>query len=262
MMIAKDILVHSIPSVEGLPPVPWQNIKFRPRALAKANSSVYMIKSVMSSGHDNSSKPKATKSRPILSTKTIWALFCWQRMAMSPVLKGPNISRQNTSSFVITTIQEKLIFNIVLPSTCGQTFEPNLSKVPSFASCVLSWWIAQLFILKTMVSPIPTSLPTSSKTKISSSSPKHNQPFVPLDEPTDIPMKKRSLQPTPSLQGCVEIKSHGTNVPSPSHKYEYTQKNVTWKDALFPRHQASPSQSPHLFPHHQPSPSQSPHMAK
>jgi len=39
-------------------------------------------------------------------------------------------------------------------------------------------------------------------------------PFVPMDEPTDIPMKKRSLRPTPSLQECVETKSHGTWVPS------------------------------------------------
>jgi hypothetical protein len=37
-----------------------------------------------------------------------------------------------------------------------------------------------------VITYIPMSLPTLSKNKISSSSPKHNQPFVPLDEPTDI----------------------------------------------------------------------------
>ncbi len=40
---------------------------------------------------------------------------------------------------------------------------------------------------------LPTSTPTLSKTKISSSNPKLSPPFVPMDEPTDIPMKKRSL---------------------------------------------------------------------
>ena len=44
-----------------------------------------------------------------------------------------------------------------------------------------------------VITSIPMSLPIESKNKISSSSPKNNQPFVPLDEPTDIPMKKRSL---------------------------------------------------------------------
>ena len=34
-----------------------------------------------------------------------------------------------------------------------------------------------------------------------------------LDEPTDNLMKKRSLRPTSSSWGCVETKSHGTNVP-------------------------------------------------
>ncbi len=154
MTIAKDILVQSLPSVEGLPPVPQQKIQFPPKVLAKAKSSVYMIKSAMTPGCDNSSKPKAKKSRPILSTKTIWALFLWQRMAMSPVLKEPNISKQNTSSFVISTIQENLIFNIVLPNTSGQSSLPNLSKVPSFASCILSWWIARLITLKIMLSPL------------------------------------------------------------------------------------------------------------
>ncbi len=45
---------------------------------------------------------------------------------------------------------------------------------------------------------IPTSTPTLTKIKISTSSKNHSQPFVPTDEPTDIPMKKRSLRSTPS----------------------------------------------------------------
>ena len=45
---------------------------------------------------------------------------------------------------------------------------------------------------------LPTSTPTLSKTKISSSTPKHSPPFVPMGEPTDIPMKKQSLRPPPS----------------------------------------------------------------
>ena len=71
---------------------------------------------------------------------------------------------------------------------------------------------------------IPTSTPTLTKTKISSSSKNHSQPFVPTDEPTDIPMKKQSLRPTPSSWGCVETQSHGTKVPSPSCASEVVQK--------------------------------------
>jgi len=69
--IAKDILVQSLPLDEELPQVPPQNIKFHPKALAKAISLVYMIKLAMSSGRDNSLKPKATKSTPTSSIKTI-----------------------------------------------------------------------------------------------------------------------------------------------------------------------------------------------
>jgi len=57
-------------------------------------------------------------------------------------------------------------------------------------------------------------------------------------------IKKRCLRPTTSSRGCVETKSNGTKVPSPSHMYEYAQKNVSWKDALFPRGQPSPSPPP------------------
>ena len=44
-----------------------------------------------------------------------------------------------------------------------------------------------------------------------------------------LPMKQRSLRPTPSSRGCVETKSHGTKVPSHSRAYEYAPKHVTWK---------------------------------
>ncbi len=75
----------------------------------------------------------------------------------------------------------------------------------------------------------PTSNPTLSATKSSPSLRKHTPSFVPTDELTAIPMKKRFLRPTPSSGGGVETKSHGTDVPS-SRAYEYAQKNVTWKD--------------------------------
>jgi hypothetical protein len=43
----------------------------------------------------------------------------------------------------------------------------------------------------------------------------------------------------------VETKSHGAYEYAPSSRaYEYAQKNVTWKDALFPRQQPSSSSSP------------------
>jgi hypothetical protein len=56
-----------------------------------------------------------------------------------------------------------------------------------------------------------------------------------------------SSQDTPlrrSWWGCVETKSHGTKVPCPSRAYEFTQKNVTWKDSLFPRQHSTSSPSP------------------
>jgi len=42
----------------------------------------------------------------------------------------------------------------------------------------------------------------------------------------------------------VETKSHGNCVPSRSRAFEYTGKNVTWKDTLFPRQQPISSPSP------------------
>jgi len=95
-----------------------------------------------------------------------------------------------------------------------------------------------------VITSIPTSLPMLSKNKISSSSPKHNQPFILLDKPTDILMKKRSLQPTPSSWVCVETKSHGTTVPRSSRTYEHVKAKVTWKDTLFPCRHPTSSPSP------------------
>jgi len=60
----------------------------------------------------------------------------------------------------------------------------------------------------------PTSNPTLSSTTSTLSLWKHSPSFVPTDEPTDIPMKKQSLRPTPSSWRCVETKSHGTRVAS------------------------------------------------
>ena len=57
----------------------------------------------------------------------------------------------------------------------------------------------------------------------------------------DSSMKKRSLRPTTSSRGCVETKSHGTEVPIPSRTYKYVQKDVSWKDTLFPRGESTSS---------------------
>ncbi len=72
----------------------------------------------------------------------------------------------------------------------------------------------------------PTTNPTVPSPKISH---KSRLPFVPTDKPTDILMKPQSLRPTPSSWGCVETKSHGTKVPSPSRTYEYAPKHVRWR---------------------------------
>ncbi len=89
----------------------------------------------------------------------------------------------------------------------------------------------------------PTSNPTLAKTKNLNN---HNLPFVPTNEPTDIPMKKRSLWSTPSLRGYVETQSHGTKVPNPYRKSGVVQRTVTWSDALFPRGLPTSSPSPHM----------------
>jgi hypothetical protein len=86
-------------------------------------------------------------------------------------------------------------------------------------------------------SPTPTLTPTTLPSKI-----KPSTVLIPNETPTDIPTKHRCPRPGPSSQGCVETRSSGV----PSHKYEYVQKNVTWKEALFPRHQPCPSQPPHM----------------
>ena len=77
-------------------------------------------------------------------------------------------------------------------------------------------------------SPLPTLNPILSNHKLHPTL-KPPLQFVPLDNPSDVPMKQRSLRPTPSPRGCVETKSHGTNVPSPSRAYEYAPKHVTWE---------------------------------
>ena len=73
----------------------------------------------------------------------------------------------------------------------------------------------------------PTDTPSTTRT-----SPK---PFVPSSKPTNNPTKKRSLRPTPSPRGCVETQSPGTEVPIPQRRTSTPTKNVTWRDALFPR---------------------------
>ncbi len=90
---------------------------------------------------------------------------------------------------------------------------------------------------------IPTVAPTLNSTK---------QPMpqqIPSSKLTDNPMKPRFLQPDPSSRGCVETKSHGTNVPSPNRtpilkKYGPTKKSISWRDTLFPRHLAQTHPSP------------------
>ena len=96
-------------------------------------------------------------------------------------------------------------------------------------------------------SPLPNLTPTISKHKLLPTL-KHPHQFVPLDNPSDIPMKQRSLRPTPSSRGCVETQSPDTYVPSSSRAYEHTHKNVTWKypkDRIFPRRHPTSSPSPH-----------------
>jgi len=74
----------------------------------------------------------------------------------------------------------------------------------------------------------PTTTPTLGKTTLRQTLP-HPPPFTPLDNPSDIPMKQRSLRPTPSSRGCVETRSPGTTVPSSSSAYKYAHRSVTWK---------------------------------
>jgi hypothetical protein len=79
---------------------------------------------------------------------------------------------------------------------------------------------------------LPSSKPRLTKTQLPPSTSKHTPSFIPLDVPTDAPMKNRSLWPTSSPRGCVETKSHGTGVPVPSPVP--FKRNVTWRDTLFP----------------------------
>ena len=87
---------------------------------------------------------------------------------------------------------------------------------------------------------------------ITTTSPSHPQ-LSPSTTSSSLPMNQRSLQPTTSSRGGVETKSNGTKVPSPSHTYKYAQKNVLWKDALFPQGQGSSPPTRRTFPREHPS---------
>jgi hypothetical protein len=85
---------------------------------------------------------------------------------------------------------------------------------------------------------VPTAAPTPSS-KLPS--------YEPTDIPTPVPMKHRSLRPNASSRGCVETHtgprgplSHGTKVPLSSCTVSRpTDKSVSWRDSLFPRHLAT-----------------------
>ena len=98
---------------------------------------------------------------------------------------------------------------------------------------------------------IPTTSPTLTKTIPTSLPIKPTKQFVPSDNPTDNPMKARSLRPTPSLRVCVETQSHGTGVPVPQRRTSTPTKNVTWRDALIscrlPISSPLPSREPPLI---------------
>ena len=70
--------------------------------------------------------------------------------------------------------------------------------------------------------PVPSST-TRLQKPLSSPFSSSRPTFVSSDVPTETPMKARSLQSTPSPQGCVETPSHSTYAPG-----------VTWRDKLFP----------------------------
>ena len=191
----------------------------------------------MSSGRDNFSKPKATKSIPT---------FLWRKMAMSPVLNGPNILKPNTSLFIIFTRQENLIFNIVLLNKCGQMFLPNLYKAPNFASCVLSWWIARLITQKiTTMMFFLHQLPHYPK-------PNFLLPLQNIVRPSSLWMNLLTFRWRSDLfdpllyRGGVLRQSLMVPdcVPCRSCALEYAGKNVTWKDTLFPRQQPISFSSP------------------
>ena len=83
---------------------------------------------------------------------------------------------------------------------------------------------------------LPTAAPTLSPTRIPHpqiSSTVH----LPQDEPTDHPTKPRCPRPDPLSRGCVETRSPDTNVSHPSRTtYKPTDKIVSWRESLFPRH--------------------------
>jgi len=86
--------------------------------------------------------------------------------------------------------------------------------------------------LMDLPSPEPTLAPTRT------AHPKRTiMGHLPRDDPTDHPTKPRCPRPEPSSRGCVETRSPGTHVPHPSRTtYKPTEKNVSWRESLFPRH--------------------------
>ncbi len=105
-------------------------------------------------------------------------------------------------------------------------FSSNFQHSSRRASCCISRLSRGLTAMNCPVdyqedpppSPLPILTPTPHPTL------KPTLPFVPLDNPSDVPMKQRLLCPTPSSRGCVETKSHGTRVPSPSRAYKHEPK--------------------------------------
>ena len=95
--------------------------------------------------------------------------------------------------------------------------------------------------------PLPSSKPTLSKTPSNKSS-SSSVRFIPSDQPTDAPLKNRSLRSNSSPRGCVETQTHGTRVPVPQMRTNTHKKDVTWRDALFPRH--LPTSSPLVSSEH------------
>jgi len=251
--IAKDILVQSLPLDEELPPVPPQNIKFRQKALAKARSSVFGL-------YDKIGDVLWTRQFLEAQGYKINTNIVYQdNMSTLSLAKNGYVS----SSKWTKHIKAKYFFVRLFHKTGDLDLQycPTEQMWADVLTKPLQGAKFRLMHAFLMNCPLdysedhdhdvrPTSTPTLSKTKIYSSTPKHSPPFVPMDKPTDtdIPMKKRSLRPTPSSQGCVETQSHGTCVPNCSRALEYARKNVMWKDTLFPRQQPFRYTHPWIFP--------------
>ncbi len=100
----------------------------------------------MSYGLASSSKPKATPSRPILSTRTTWVPYLWQRMDMYQPLNVLNTSRPNISLSNTSTSLGKLIFNIAPLSICGLMFLPNPFRARLTIPKTTSWSLPLLLL--------------------------------------------------------------------------------------------------------------------